>query len=216
MKKSFLILAISSIVFVFFSFPIQKDVDCDDNERMRDERYQLNKALDTVGIEPGMTVAEVGSGYGYVFFKLANHVGPTGTVYAEDFSDYAMDELKARATAKNLSNIKTIVGTRDDPQLPEGLFDMVFFHATFKFIENPVTLLNNFAISLKPGGKVVLIEMEKSRAVDLDGKPVPESYYSRQEYLDIFNKTVFKVDRIDDSVCPHNTIFVLSINRFCS
>ncbi len=211
MKKSSLFIFIFSLVFVLFSIPAQQEVDWDENDRLREERYQLDKALDTVGIKPGMTVAEVGSGYGYVVFKLAKRVGPTGTVYAEDFSDYAMDELKARAAERNLSNIETIVGSQDNPKLPEGLFDMVFFHATFKFIKNPVTLLNNLAPCLKPNGKVVLIEMEKSRAVALDGKPVPEYFYSRQEYLDIFNKTVFKVDRIDDTVVPHNTIFILSI-----
>lgn len=142
-------------------------------------------------------------------FNLARRVGPAGKIYAEDFSDYAMDDLKTRAAERNLKNIFTIVGTKDDPQPPEGLFDMVFFHATFNFIKDSVTLINNLAPSLKSDGKVVLVEMEKSRAVALDGKPVPDSFYSRQEYLDIFSKTVFEVDRIDDTVAPHNTIFVL-------
>jgi ubiquinone/menaquinone biosynthesis C-methylase UbiE len=211
MKKSSLFVFIFSFVVVLFSIPAQQEVDWDENDRLRDKRYQLDKALDTVGIKPGMTVAEVGSGYGYVVFKLAKRVGPTGTVYAEDFSDYAMEELKARASERNLSNIETIIGSQDNPKLPEGIFDMVLFHATFNFIKNPVKLLNNLAPCLKPSGKVVLIEMEKSRAVDLDGNPVPEYFYSRQEYLDIFDKTVFKVDRIDDKVVSHNTIFVLSI-----
>jgi len=62
MKRSALFAAVFSVFFILASYSAQQDVNWDENERKRDERYQLDKALDSVGIKPGMTVAEVGSG----------------------------------------------------------------------------------------------------------------------------------------------------------
>lgn len=186
--------------------------DWDENERQRDERFHIDKALDTIGIHPGMTVGEVGGGFGYIVFKLADRVGPKGKVYNEDIWEDALKLCEKRMAEKGYSNIEIILGTKVDAKLPKESLDYVFIHATMHFLEKPVELLNNIASALKTGGKLVIIEQEKGRAVGTSGDPA-SSVYSRtkQEFLDLFSKTVFKVDRIDVTTLPYDMIFVLSV-----
>lgn len=186
--------------------------DWDENERQRDERFHIDKALDTIGIHPGMTVAEVGGGFGYLVFKLADRVGPTGKVYNEDIWEDALKLCQKRMAEKGYSNIEIILGTTEEPKLPKESLDYVFIHATMRFLEKPVELINNIAPALKPGGKLVIIEQEEGRAVGTSGDPDPPGFNrTKQEFLDLFSKTVFKVDRVDITTLPYNMIFVLSV-----
>ena len=186
--------------------------DWDENERQRDERFHIDKALDTIGIHPGMTVGEVGGGFGYLVFKLADCVGPRGKVYNEDIWEDALKLCQKRMEEKGYSNIEIILGTVEEPKLPKENLDYVFIHATMRFLEKPVELLNNIAPALKPGGRLVIIEQEEGRAIGTSGDPVPPGFYRiKQEYFDLFSKTVFKVERIDITTLPYDIIFVLSV-----
>jgi ubiquinone/menaquinone biosynthesis C-methylase UbiE len=168
------------------------EADWDANDRQRESRYKLDLALDSVGIEPGMTVGEVGAGAGYVVFKLAARVGAAGKVYAEDIKPYALDMLKVRAARRDLSNIQTVVGAPDDPGLPPGTFDLLFMHATIQFIDKPAAVFRALAPCLKAGGKIIVIEP------------------SRPEYLEAFREAGLRVDRVDGEIVPPHTLYVLS------
>ena len=189
----------------------RSDSEWDKNDQKRDAIHQLDKALDAVGIKAGMTVGEVGAGSGYVVLKLSARVGPSGKVYGEDIYAAPLALLNRRAGQKGLANIETVVGEPEDPKMPVGIFDMIFMHATIRSVEKPVELFNALVPCLKPGGKVVVIEGEKGKAVDLDGNPLDDSFYrSREEYIEMFGKTKLKLDRIDDQSAHHHTTFILS------
>ncbi len=189
----------------------RSEFELDLNDRKRDARFQVDKVLDAVGIQPGMTVGEVGAGTGYLVFKLASRVGPSGAVVAEDIGASVLETLSQRARRRGIANIETLLGTADDPKLSPGRFDMVFMHATIHFIDKPVEMFNAILGSLKPGGKVVIIEGETPNAIDLDGNPVGAGYYpTRDGYLEMFAKTRLKVERVDDTIVPHKTLFILS------
>ena len=50
--------------------------DWDANDRERDAIFPMDAGLDSVGLRPGMTVADIGAGGGYMSFKLARRVAP--------------------------------------------------------------------------------------------------------------------------------------------
>jgi ubiquinone/menaquinone biosynthesis C-methylase UbiE len=175
----------------------------------RDAQFKIDTGLDTLDIRPGMLVAEVGAGSGYLAFKLAARVGPRGMVIAEDISTRELGILKVRAQAKGLSTLDVIPGSPEDPKLPADSLDLVFMHAVIKFVQQPVALFRNVAKSLKPGGRFVLLEFEEGpRAIGLDGSPAL-GFRTRQQYLELFEEAGFKVLRIDDATLPALTIFVL-------
>src|SRR5215469_11192799 len=52
----------------------------------RDERLQINRVMDILGIAPGKNVADIGAGSGWFTVRAARRIAPRGTVYAADLN----------------------------------------------------------------------------------------------------------------------------------
>jgi cyclopropane fatty-acyl-phospholipid synthase-like methyltransferase len=123
----------------------------------RDERLQINRVMDILGIAPGKTVADIGAGSGWFTVRAAKRVGETGTVYAVDINPEAIRYINSRIRKENLHNIKPILGKPDNPLLP-GTVDAVLLLKTYHEVAQPITLLRNLRASLAPGAKVGVID----------------------------------------------------------
>lgn len=126
-----------------------------------DESGQLIRGL---GIEPGMHVADIGAGSGYHTLRLSPAVGPTGVVYAEDIVEAYISGLRREAERRKLGNVRIVVGTPDDPKLPANTIDRAVLVHMYHEVENPYALLWNLAGSLKPGGRVGVIDLDRGSA----------------------------------------------------
>src|SRR5580658_2612740 len=124
----------------------------------RDERLQINRVMDMLGIGPGKNVADIGAGSGWFTVRAARRVTDSGTVYAVDINPEAISYIDQRAKKENLQNIKTILSKPDDPQLPAGRIDAVLMLKTYHEIAHPILLLRNLRSSLKPGAKIGIID----------------------------------------------------------
>src|SRR6185295_19231573 len=74
----------------------------------RDERLQINRVMDILGIAPGKTVADIGAGSGWFTVRAAKRVRDTGTVYAVDINPDAIRYIESRIRKENLHNVKPI------------------------------------------------------------------------------------------------------------
>lgn len=167
--------------------------DFDKNDLERDARFPMDAVLDSLGIKPGMTVAEVGAGWGYLTFKLARRVAPDGIVLAEDIEPRWLDTLNARAAKRGLTNIQTILGKETDPLFPPETLDYVFMHAVLYWIEDRPAFLRTAGAGLKPGGLFVIIEME-SEGDDPEAHVVGSYRYpTRSGYMELFRRAGFEV-----------------------
>ncbi len=167
--------------------------DFDKNDLERDARFPMDVVLESLGIKPGMTVAEIGAGWGYLTFKLARRVAPDGVVLAEDIEQRWIDTLKARAAVRGLTNIRTILGKETDPLFPPETLDYVFLHAVLKWIEDRPAFLRTAGVGLKPGGLFVIIEPE-SDGDDPDANVVSSGGYpTRTGYMELFRRAGFEV-----------------------
>jgi predicted methyltransferase len=126
-----------------------------------DESGQLIRGLD---IRPGMAVADIGAGSGYHTLRLSPAVGPKGVVYAEDIVESYVSGLRREAARRGLKNIRTVVGKEDDPSLPAGSIDRAVLVHMYHEIESPYALLWHLGISLKPGGRVGVIDIDRPTA----------------------------------------------------
>jgi ubiquinone/menaquinone biosynthesis C-methylase UbiE len=124
----------------------------------RDERLQVNRVMDLLGIEPGKNVADIGAGSGWFSVRAARRLASSGTVYAVDISPDATKYIERRAQKEQLHNIKTILSKPDDPQLPPAAVDAVLLLKTYHEIAHPIALLVNLRLSLKPGAKIGIID----------------------------------------------------------
>lgn len=194
--------------------PVRPDLD--ENDHWRDGNFDMDAVLDTLDIRPGMTVGDVGAGWGYMTFKLARRVAPGGSVLAEDIEAKWLDLLKARAAERGLSNIDTIQGTESDPLFPAGRLDLIFMHAVLQWVSDRPGFIRRAAAGLKDDGRFVIIEAESAGPLPDDGIAGPGHFPTRSGYLEIFRRAGLvmvsdEARRTNDasSNSDHYRIFVL-------
>ena len=124
----------------------------------RDERLQITRVMDMLGIEPGKNVADIGAGSGWFTVRAARRLTGSGTVYAVDINPEAIHYIDQRTKKEHLQNIKTILSKPDDPELPADSIDAVLLLKTYHEVAHPVVLLRNLRSSLKPGAKIGIID----------------------------------------------------------
>jgi precorrin-6B methylase 2 len=125
-------------------------------EREREERTDL--LLPELALKPGMVVADIGAGTGYIARRMAALVGPTGVVYAVDVQPEMIRMLQALAAKAGLAQVKPVLGAVDDVRLPAASVDLAIMVDVYHELEFPREVLASIVRSLKPGGRVVFVE----------------------------------------------------------
>jgi predicted methyltransferase len=124
----------------------------------RDRINESGQIAQALGLKPGMTVADIGAGSGYHTFRLANVVGETGRIYAEDIVPRYLDALEADVRRREVKNVVVVRGATDDPKLPAGQIDAAIMVHMYHEIEQPYALLYNLAGAFKPGGRLAIVD----------------------------------------------------------
>jgi ubiquinone/menaquinone biosynthesis C-methylase UbiE len=127
----------------------------------REKEENPEGALDAIGIRPGMVVADIGAGTGYMSLRLARRVGPSGKVYANDLQPEMLRRLRANAAQADLANIVTVQGEEADPKLPLGQMDLALLVDVYHEFSKPREMIDKIRDSLKPSGRLVLLEYRK-------------------------------------------------------
>ncbi len=126
----------------------------------RDSRQQEENAalaIKNMNLSKESVVADVGAGTGYYSFKIASQV-TEGKVYAIEIQDDFIKYLGSRKIALKASNVEVIKGTERSTNLPENSIDLVMMADVYHELEYPVEVLQSIKKSLKPTGKVLLLE----------------------------------------------------------
>jgi len=124
------------------------------------DREQWNKPeqiMDALKIADGSKVAEIGAGGGWFTLRLARRVNQRGLVYAEDVQPEMIEAIRRRVQRENLTNVRTVLGTTKDSRLPHDL-DAILINWAYSEMENPVTVLKDAAQSLKPQGRIGIVD----------------------------------------------------------
>jgi SAM-dependent methyltransferase len=124
----------------------------------REDRLQINRVMDILGIAPGKGVADIGAGSGWFTVRAARRVGAGGMVYAVDINPESIRYVSERAQKEKLRNVKAMLGKADDPVLPANSVDAVLLLKTYHEVAQPVALLRNLRGALRPGAKLGIID----------------------------------------------------------
>ncbi len=124
----------------------------------RDGKQRPLELVAAMNIKPGMTVADIGTGTGYMLKFLSDAVGPNGKVYGEDIQTDFLD----RARAKNVPNTELILGTTTDPKLPPNSVDIALVLDVYHHFDYPDKMLASIRRALKPGAHLVIVDFYKS------------------------------------------------------
>lgn len=121
---------------------------------------RIDDVVASLELKPGDVVADIGAGTGAFSIPFARAVAPTGMVFAQDIWPVLLDYISEKAAKKRVDNLAIILGKGDDPNLPPGQLDLVFFHDVFHNVQDRPGFLALVARSLKPGGRIAIIEQE--------------------------------------------------------
>lgn len=134
----------------------------------RDLWQRPDQIMDAMAIADASVVADIGAGSGWFTIRLARRVGPQGRVYAEDVQTEMINAITRRVTREGLPNVQPVLGLKNDPRLPEKV-DAALIVDAYHEIENRVAVLSSLAKSLKPQGRIGVVDFK------LDGTgPGPE------------------------------------------
>jgi ubiquinone/menaquinone biosynthesis C-methylase UbiE len=123
----------------------------------REEEEAPKKAIEMMKLKATDVVADIGAGCGYFSLLMAAKL-PQGKVLAEDIQQEMLDLITKRAKEKGVKNIETILGTIEDPKLPENGVDVVLFVDAYHEFDHPFEMMTAIVKALKPGGHVVQLE----------------------------------------------------------
>jgi predicted methyltransferase len=183
----------------------------------RDRWQPPETIMDALNIAEGDTVADLGAGGGWFTIYLARRVAPKGVVYAVDVQQPMLEAIRRRAQRENVSAIiRPILGTTTDPMLPGGIDVAIIINAYHEIAcaakptcEEPVALLKNVARSLKPQGRLGVVDFnpgEGGPGPAQDERIDPESVINAASAagLQLISRT---------SVAPFNFQFLLIFGK---
>jgi predicted methyltransferase len=177
------------------------------NRPQRDKEERPELLLSALHIRSGATVADVGSGTGYFTWRLAQHVGPQGKVYAVDVQQSMLDLTKAAVAEHNLANVEYVLATDASPRLPERSVDLVFIAYAYHEFGDPDAMMAGVRRALKPGGRVVILEYAKESNI---APAAPLHKMSFEEIRREIEPMGFVVDQLLDFLpVQHGVVFTI-------
>ena len=136
--------------------------------RVPEERTDL--LLEQLPLTPTSVVVDLGAGTGYFALPIAQRAGD-GRVLAVDLQPEMLAIIRQRSKFSGIDNVEPILATEQDPNLPEGDVDLVLIVDAYHEFSYPREVMQGVAASLKPDGRVYLIEY-RGEDLELPIKPL--------------------------------------------
>jgi ubiquinone/menaquinone biosynthesis C-methylase UbiE len=125
----------------------------------RDQDQKPGLVVKALGLKPGMSVADLGSGSGYFTRRFVEAVTETGKVYAIDVEPDALKYVEKSLVRKHRPyQAEFILAQPNSPKLPIESVDVIFVCNTFHHLEDRTTYFRNVRSALKAGGRIAIID----------------------------------------------------------
>ena len=128
------------------------------NKKAARKRSKADKILKILNIQPGQTIADIGSGGGFFTFLFSHLVGDKGTVIAIDINEKFLEYIESQAAENSLTNIKTVLATEESIPIKHNSVDLVFVRNVYHHLQNRIRYFVEAKQLLSPSGRVSIIE----------------------------------------------------------
>jgi cyclopropane fatty-acyl-phospholipid synthase-like methyltransferase len=126
--------------------------------QIKSAEIEVPRLVELLELKPGMTVADVGAGFGAWTMRLARELGPTGRVYATDVGAVQIAALRDVTQRERLNNVTVIEAAVNSTNLPALCCDAILIRDAYHHFTEPEALIKSLAASLKPGGRLAVID----------------------------------------------------------
>lgn len=124
----------------------------------QDDAADAERLVRALALAEGQTVLEVGAGAGTLTVAVARVVGPAGRVYSNEISAARRADIARAVAAAGLTNVVVVEGLPEATNVPEACCDAVFMRNVYHHFENPAAMNRSLLASLKPGGRLAIID----------------------------------------------------------
>jgi protein-L-isoaspartate O-methyltransferase len=137
-------------------------------QERRQAELDAPKLVEALELKPGMTVADVGSGFGAMTVVLGHWIG-SGRVFATDITERALRQTREYVKSEGLTNVTVVEGAEAATNLPDACCEAIFLRNVYHHITAVDAFNRSLVASLKPGGRLAIIDLE-----DRKGGQVPK------------------------------------------
>jgi len=122
--------------------------------------------------KPGTVAADIGAGDGEYTFAAVERVGAAGKVFATEIDVKKLAELRSEVSRRKLGKVIVVESKEADTGLPTGCCDAIFLRRVYHHLTKPVEFDANLVRSLKPGGRLAIIDFAPRAGLDpVEGVP---------------------------------------------
>jgi predicted methyltransferase len=126
--------------------------------QLKSAELELPRLVDILELKPGMTVADVGAGFGAWTMRLSRWLGPSGRVYATDLGADQLAALRASVTREKLTNVTVIEAAVGSTNLPADCCDAILVRDAYHHFTQADAMVRSLAASLKRGGRLAVVD----------------------------------------------------------
>ena len=161
---------------------------------------RLSHLVDSLGVEAGMDILDLGCGTGVLFDMLRRKVGPDGSITGVDFS-----LEMARVAHRNFPFDNVNVVEADVCNLPfhDSVFDMGVSFASFPHFADKQLALKEIDRVLKPQSRLYIIHLQSSKDLEemhkrIGGPVANDTLPNQNELRQMFAASCFTDVNIED------------------
>lgn len=125
---------------------------------LKASELEVPQLVQLMELKPGMTVADVGAGFGAWTMRFSRFIGPNGRVFATDIGAPQIAALRDIVQRENLTNVTVLEGAPTATNLPAACCDAILIRDAYHHLTQPADMIKSIAGSLKPGGRFVVID----------------------------------------------------------
>jgi ubiquinone/menaquinone biosynthesis C-methylase UbiE len=116
--------------------------------------------IDVLDLKKGSVVADIGAGDGDQTLEIARHIGPDGLIYSTELGTDSMEDLREGVEDAQYNNINVLEGHSTQTNLPEECCDAIYMRRVYHHFTDPALINASLFESLKPGGRLAVIDFE--------------------------------------------------------
>lgn len=120
----------------------------------------INWLIEALGLEDGSVVADIGAGDGDQTLAIAEHIGEQGHIYSTELGEESLQELRENVEWAGVDNVTVFEGGPTQTNLPEECCDAIYMRRVYHHIGDPSAFNASLLNSLKPGGRLAIIDFE--------------------------------------------------------